>query len=151
MRVRSKQTCRVSRNVALACLVGIIKSLHLERSGLAQVSALARSNAEACKRGIRIESTNPDVGTVEHFQPHKIYSTPAEAAQDSYDAVLISAKSLPDIRPTSETLKPFIPPASSQAKVPAIVLVCGVAGCPVQTCCLSYVVFWLPATKWHWH
>lgn len=43
--------------------VGIIKSFHLERSGKVAVSALARSNFDACQKGIRIESSNPKVNT----------------------------------------------------------------------------------------
>ncbi|KAI5117609.1 hypothetical protein M0805_006722 [Coniferiporia weirii] len=100
--------------------VGVIYALILKRSGLARVTAVARSNYGVVKRdGIRIISEK--YGDISAWRPDRLCSTLDEALDRPYSFVLLATKVLPGISPTSSLLAPLLSPLYAHPQ-PAYVL-----------------------------
>ncbi|KAG9015480.1 hypothetical protein FRB94_000085 [Tulasnella sp. JGI-2019a] len=87
--------------------VGVIYAYIMQRSELARVTVVARSNYEAAKNGhIVIES--PTLGNSTSFKPYRVVQSVAEAADRPYKYVVVTTKALPDVLPTSKLLEPLL-------------------------------------------
>ncbi|KAF5325540.1 hypothetical protein D9619_009859 [Psilocybe cf. subviscida] len=89
--------------------VGAIYALVLKRSGLARVTAVARSNYDLIeKEGIHYESGK--YGSINGFRPDRLCKSVAEAADCEYAYVIITTKSVPEAVKTSTILAPLLSP-----------------------------------------
>ncbi|KAN0066072.1 hypothetical protein ACQY0O_000165 [Thecaphora frezii] len=80
---------------------------HILQSGGANVTAVARSNYESLVRdGITI--TSPLVGTLRGWKPNRIVRSAEEVQDRFFDYILCTFKCTPDVKPTSEILRPFL-------------------------------------------
>ncbi|KAG8928702.1 hypothetical protein FRC02_006577 [Tulasnella sp. 418] len=101
--------------------VGVIYSYILERSGKAQVTAVARGNYEiASGRGINIQSVRFG-GRIANFKPHRVVKSVSEALDRPYKYVVVATKALPDVLPTAQLLAPILLPSYNHP-LPTIVL-----------------------------
>ncbi|KAG8890601.1 hypothetical protein FRB98_007155 [Tulasnella sp. 332] len=82
--------------------VGILFGYILHHSGKVRLTVVARSNYQAAKNG-QIHINSHQFGTVTDFKPER-----AEAADRQYAFVVVAAKALPDVLPTSKLLEPFL-------------------------------------------
>ncbi|CEL63714.1 hypothetical protein RSOLAG1IB_05475 [Rhizoctonia solani AG-1 IB] len=92
--------------------LGTIYSFMLEKSGLAQVTAVCRSNYSLMQEhGIDVcsEKLSPGVNYL-NWRPHRIVESVDSAAnaEDMYDYVVCTFKCLPDIVTTPELLGPLL-------------------------------------------
>jgi len=104
--------------------VGILYSYILEQSGVARVTAVARSNYEAVRNGLTLKSEK--FGVIENFKPHRVCPSAEQAADRTYDFIIAAFKTLPDVTPTKEFLASFLPteacrPESAET-LPTVVL-----------------------------
>lgn len=93
--------------------VGSIASYTLQRNGLAEVTAVARSSYDILtSTGFRIESC--DYGTVEGFKPDHVVKSVDEAAQlGPFDFIVVTTKNIPDIQPVENIIKGVVTPESA--------------------------------------
>lgn len=103
--------------------LGALYSFLLERGGQASVTALARSNYDTVvEHGITIDSKKYGVHTA--WRPSKVVRSEAEAREAGpYDYVLSTYKIVPEVRPTSDVLRPMLAPPASGTKGPVLVFV----------------------------
>ncbi|PWZ02742.1 6-phosphogluconate dehydrogenase C-terminal domain-like protein [Testicularia cyperi] len=104
--------------------LGTIYSYLLSQGG-AQVTAVARSNYSTLSSdGIHISSAK--YGEVPGWKPHRVIREvePEKAADTSYDFVLCTFKNVPDLKPASSIIRPFLKKVApgSGGKLPTIVL-----------------------------
>ncbi|KAF5325539.1 hypothetical protein D9619_009858 [Psilocybe cf. subviscida] len=89
--------------------VGAIYALVLKQSGLARVTAVARSNYSLIeKEGIHFQSGK--YGNISGWMPDRLCRSVAEAADRHYSYVMITTKSVPEVMKTSTILAPFLSP-----------------------------------------
>ncbi|KAG6811918.1 hypothetical protein H0H92_005249 [Tricholoma furcatifolium] len=87
--------------------VGAMYALMLEKSGLAHVTAVARSNYGAIQEhGIRFESAK--YGTITGWRPHRVVRSVNEAADRPYSYVFVTTKAIPERSSTPSILKPLL-------------------------------------------
>ncbi|CAA7266205.1 unnamed protein product [Cyclocybe aegerita] len=87
--------------------VGTIYSHILKRSGLARVTAVARSNYDIVKdEGLHIESRK--YGDIKGWRPDRLCRSVLEAADRPYSFVLLTTKALPDVIKTTKVLSPLL-------------------------------------------
>ncbi|KDR77133.1 hypothetical protein GALMADRAFT_120230 [Galerina marginata CBS 339.88] len=87
--------------------VGAIYSLILKRSGLARVTAVARSNFEIVnKEGIHFQSRK--YGDINGWRPDRLCKSVGDAADRSYSYVVVTTKAIPDLVTTSQILAPLL-------------------------------------------
>ncbi|THV08024.1 6-phosphogluconate dehydrogenase C-terminal domain-like protein [Dendrothele bispora CBS 962.96] len=87
--------------------IGAVYSLVVDRSGLARITVVARSNFnEVNDHGMRFESKK--YGEINGWKPDRLCRSVAEAADRSYDYVLVATKAVPDIITTPEILEPLL-------------------------------------------
>ncbi|PPQ77923.1 hypothetical protein CVT25_015398 [Psilocybe cyanescens] len=86
--------------------VGAIYSLILKQSGLARVTAVARSNFDIVnKEGIRFQSRK--YGDIKGWRPDRLCKSVADAADRPYSYVLVTTKAIPELVRTSQILAPL--------------------------------------------
>ncbi|KAJ5697349.1 Ketopantoate reductase ApbA/PanE [Penicillium malachiteum] len=90
--------------------VGTMACVALERSGMATVTAVLRSNYEKVLRdGFEIESINH--GKLSAWRPsHIVNSVPQSDSQDPFDFVVVSMKTIPEITNINKIITPSITP-----------------------------------------
>ncbi|KAF8888888.1 ketopantoate reductase PanE/ApbA-domain-containing protein [Infundibulicybe gibba] len=87
--------------------VGVIYSLILKRSGLVNVTSVARSNYEIVQsQGIDIKSRK--YGNIDGWRPNRLVNSVSDAADRAYSHVLITTKAIPDVKTTSSILAPLL-------------------------------------------
>ncbi|KAJ4489961.1 hypothetical protein J3R30DRAFT_3678482 [Lentinula aciculospora] len=87
--------------------VGSIYSLIAKRSGLARVTAVARSNYDAVnKNGMHFKSAK--YGDIPGWRPDRLCKSVESAADKPYDYVILTTKALPDIIKTPTILAPLL-------------------------------------------
>ncbi|KAJ3797043.1 6-phosphogluconate dehydrogenase [Lentinula aff. detonsa] len=87
--------------------VGSIYSLIAKRSGLARVTAVARSNYDAVNQnGMHFKSTK--YGDIPKWRPDRLCKSVESAADTPYDYVILTTKALPDIIKTPTILAPLL-------------------------------------------
>ncbi|KAF9033918.1 6-phosphogluconate dehydrogenase C-terminal domain-like protein [Hymenopellis radicata] len=94
--------------------VGTMYALIIKSSGLAHVTVVARSNYAVVKEhGLNIKSRK--FGDHVGFQPDRLCSSVSEAADTTYDYVLVVTKCVPEVITTSKLLEPFLLPSYAEA------------------------------------
>ncbi|KAF9260686.1 6-phosphogluconate dehydrogenase C-terminal domain-like protein [Marasmius fiardii PR-910] len=89
--------------------VGAMYSFIIKRSGLARVTAVARSNYDLVTRnGIHIKSQK--YGDIPGWSPDRLRQSVSHAADQAYDYVVITTKAVPDLVQTSQILAPLLSP-----------------------------------------
>ncbi|KAG7095759.1 hypothetical protein E1B28_006464 [Marasmius oreades] len=89
--------------------VGAMYSLIIKRSGLARVTAVARSNFDLVARnGIHIKSKK--YGDILGWKPDRLCQSVSQAADQPYDYVVVTTKAVPDLVQTSQILTPLLSP-----------------------------------------
>ncbi|KAL4263663.1 Ketopantoate Reductase-Related [Pleurotus pulmonarius] len=89
--------------------VGALYSLILQRSGVARVTVVARSNYSAVKdQGVQFKSKK--FGEIKDWKPDRLCSTVTNAADQAYDYVVVATKAVPELRLTPEILSPLLSP-----------------------------------------
>ncbi|KAF9467173.1 6-phosphogluconate dehydrogenase [Collybia nuda] len=87
--------------------VGAIFSLILQRSGLARVTAVARSNFDAVnEHGLHFKSGK--YGEVKGWKPYRLVRSVSEATDCPYSYVFVTTKAVPEVLSTSTMLKPLL-------------------------------------------
>ncbi|KAF8065232.1 ketopantoate reductase PanE/ApbA C terminal-domain-containing protein [Lyophyllum atratum] len=87
--------------------VGAIYSLILQRSNLARVTAVARSNYDAVNsHGVHFKSAK--YGEISGWRPDRLVRSVAEAADRPYSYVFLTTKAIPERSPTTRILHPLI-------------------------------------------
>ncbi|KAJ3918398.1 6-phosphogluconate dehydrogenase [Lentinula edodes] len=87
--------------------VGSIYSLIAKRSGLARVTAVARSNYDAVNQnGMHFKSSK--YGDIPGWRPDRLCKSVGSAADTPYDYVILTTKALPDIIKTPTILAPLL-------------------------------------------
>ncbi|PVG03059.1 6-phosphogluconate dehydrogenase C-terminal domain-like protein [Serendipita vermifera] len=87
--------------------VGVIYGYFLEKSKLAQVTAIARSTYNGInERGIDIRSQK--WGQITGWKPSRIAKTIEEVLDTAFDLVIISTKSVPEVMTTAQLLEPLL-------------------------------------------
>ncbi|KII92999.1 hypothetical protein PLICRDRAFT_376006 [Plicaturopsis crispa FD-325 SS-3] len=102
--------------------VGAIYSLILKRSGLARVTAVARSNYSAVDAtGMHFKSRK--YGDIPGWKPDRLVKSVAEAADRQYSFVVVTTKAIPEVSSTPGLLAPFLTrPYTTTFAQPAYVL-----------------------------
>lgn len=102
--------------------VGTIYAYILQRSKLARVTTVARSNYDVVNaKGINIRSKK--YGTHESWKPYRLVSSVAEAADRPYSYVILTTKAIPEVIKTSRVLEPLLSsPYSERHPQPTYVL-----------------------------
>ncbi|KII92998.1 hypothetical protein PLICRDRAFT_35165 [Plicaturopsis crispa FD-325 SS-3] len=102
--------------------VGSIYSLILKRSGLARVTAVARSNYDSVNTtGLHFKSRK--YGDIPGWKPDRLVKSVAEAADREYAFVVVTTKAIPEVSTTAALLSPFLaPPYTKTYKQPTYVL-----------------------------
>ncbi|KAG2057987.1 6-phosphogluconate dehydrogenase C-terminal domain-like protein [Suillus hirtellus] len=102
--------------------VGTIYAYILQRSKLARVTAVARSNYDIVNaKGIHIRSKKYDIH--ESWKPYRLVSSVAEAADRPYSYVVLTTKAIPEVIKTSRILEPLLSsPYSEKYPQPTYVL-----------------------------
>ncbi|KIM41423.1 hypothetical protein M413DRAFT_27779 [Hebeloma cylindrosporum] len=86
--------------------VGAIYSLILKRSGLARVTAVARSNYDIVKsEGVHFQSRK--YANIRGWKPDRLCKSVAEAADTQYSYVMVATKAIPELFQTSKILEPL--------------------------------------------
>ncbi|KZT00188.1 uncharacterized protein LAESUDRAFT_688458 [Laetiporus sulphureus 93-53] len=89
--------------------VGAIYSLILKRSGLARITAVARSNYDAVNaHGLNIKSRK--YGELQGWKPDRLFRSVAQALDRPYSYVVITTKAIPELIRTSTLLEPLLQP-----------------------------------------
>ncbi|KAJ5273091.1 ketopantoate reductase PanE/ApbA C terminal-domain-containing protein [Penicillium angulare] len=96
--------------------IGTVSAYHLEKGGLAEVTAVMRSNYEAAmKNGIDIDSVQ--FGQIKAWKPTAITkSVPDVSKEDTqpFDYILVTTKSIPDAPPTvADIIAPAVTPGKT--------------------------------------
>jgi len=87
--------------------LGSFYSIALERSGLARVTAVCRSNHEIIKdHGLNVDSHV--LGKYEAWRPYRVVASTQEAADRQYRFVICTFKALPDVITTPDLLGPLL-------------------------------------------
>ncbi|KAF5392720.1 hypothetical protein D9757_000842 [Collybiopsis confluens] len=87
--------------------VGAVYSLILKRSGLARVTAVARSNHDVVNRnGIHFKSVK--YGDIPGWRPDRLCRSVENASDRAYDYVILTTKAVPDLVKTPTILKPLL-------------------------------------------
>ncbi|KAJ8521493.1 hypothetical protein ONZ45_g1798 [Pleurotus djamor] len=87
--------------------VGALYSLIFKRSGLARVTAVARSNYSIVQeQGVNFSSKK--YGEVRGWRPDRLCNSVANAADTAYDYVVLTTKAIPELKRTPEILQPFL-------------------------------------------
>ncbi|KAH7920191.1 6-phosphogluconate dehydrogenase C-terminal domain-like protein [Leucogyrophana mollusca] len=87
--------------------VGTIYSHVLKKSGLARVTAVARSNYEAVNaNGMHIKSVK--YGDIPSFRPDRVVKSVIEAADRPYSYVVLTTKAVPELARTPTILAPLL-------------------------------------------
>ncbi|KIK68286.1 hypothetical protein GYMLUDRAFT_35666 [Collybiopsis luxurians FD-317 M1] len=87
--------------------VGAVYSLIVKRSGLARVTAVARSNYDAVNRnGMHFKSAK--YGDIPAWRPDRLCKSVEGAADRAYDYVILTTKAIPDLVKTPTILKPLL-------------------------------------------
>ncbi|KAJ3757508.1 ketopantoate reductase PanE/ApbA C terminal-domain-containing protein [Lentinula raphanica] len=87
--------------------VGSISAFCLKSSGVAHITAIARSNYSSIQDGgLSIKSRK--YGEISGWKPDRLCRSVSEAADQKYDYVVITSKALPDLVPTSTILAPLL-------------------------------------------
>ncbi|KDR77134.1 hypothetical protein GALMADRAFT_246353 [Galerina marginata CBS 339.88] len=87
--------------------VGAIYSLILKKSGLARVTAVARSNYDLVNaEGVHFQSRK--YGNVKGWRPDRLCRSVADAADRPYSYVVVTTKAIPDLVTTSQILAPLL-------------------------------------------
>ncbi|THH30314.1 hypothetical protein EUX98_g3892 [Antrodiella citrinella] len=93
--------------------VGAIYAFVLQRSGLARVTVVARSNYEAVKeRGMDIQSLK--YGEHKGWRPYRIFKSINEAADRAYSHVVLVTKMIVELETNSQLLEPLLSPAYTE-------------------------------------
>ncbi|KAG2130096.1 ketopantoate reductase PanE/ApbA-domain-containing protein [Suillus cothurnatus] len=102
--------------------VGTIYAYILQRSKLARVTAVARSNYDIVNaKGMNIRSKK--YGTQESWKPYRLVSSVVEAADRPYSYVVLTTKAIPEVIKTSRILEPLLSgPYSERHPQPTYVL-----------------------------
>jgi 2-dehydropantoate 2-reductase len=102
--------------------VGTIYAYILQRSKLARVTAVARSNCDIVNaKGMNIRSKK--YGTQESWKPYRLVSSVVEAADRPYSYVVLTTKAIPEVIKTSRILEPLLSgPYSERHPQPTYVL-----------------------------
>ncbi|KAF8875274.1 ketopantoate reductase PanE/ApbA-domain-containing protein [Mucidula mucida] len=107
---KSPRICPISMQDVLVVglgAVGAVSAYILKNSGIARVTAVARSNYSIVQdRGIDIKSGR--FGDQLRWKPDRLWTSVAEAADTQYTYVVVVTKCLPDVFKTSELLEPLI-------------------------------------------
>ncbi|KAF9444195.1 6-phosphogluconate dehydrogenase C-terminal domain-like protein [Macrolepiota fuliginosa MF-IS2] len=103
--------------------VGAVYSYILKKSGLARVTAVARSNYDIVNsHGVTFHSKK--YGDITGWKPDRLVKSVAEATDQSYSYVFVTTKAIPEVMKTSDILKPlFSTPYSDRYPQPTYVLV----------------------------
>ncbi|KAJ8700769.1 hypothetical protein PTI98_003761 [Pleurotus ostreatus] len=89
--------------------VGALYSLVFKRSGLARVTAVARSNYSIVRdQGVHFKSQK--FGEIRDWKPDRLCSSVASAADQAYDYVVVTTKAVPELKRTPEILSPLLSP-----------------------------------------
>ncbi|KAF9494349.1 6-phosphogluconate dehydrogenase C-terminal domain-like protein [Pleurotus eryngii] len=89
--------------------VGALYSLVFKRSGLARVTAVARSNYSIVRdQGVHFKSQK--FGVIRDWKPDRLCSSVASAADQAYDYVVVTTKAVPELKRTPEILSPLLSP-----------------------------------------
>ncbi|KAH7912487.1 ketopantoate reductase PanE/ApbA-domain-containing protein [Hygrophoropsis aurantiaca] len=87
--------------------LGTIYSHVLTKSGLARVTAVARSNFEAVKaNGMHIKSVK--YKDIPSFRPYRVVKSVADAADREYSHVVVTTKAIPELASTPTILAPLL-------------------------------------------
>ncbi|KAF9011907.1 ketopantoate reductase PanE/ApbA-domain-containing protein [Cyathus striatus] len=90
--------------------VGAIYSLILKRSGLARVTAVARSNFDVVNaKGVHFKSQK--YGEITGWRPDRLCRSVSEAADRPYSYVFITTKAIPELTKTPKLLEPLLLPS----------------------------------------
>jgi len=103
--------------------VGTVYSYILKKSGLARVTAVARSNYDVVNsEGVTFHSRK--YGEITGWKPDRLVRSVAEAADKSYSYVFVTTKAVPEVTKTSDILRPLLSvPYADHHPQPAYVLV----------------------------
>ncbi|KAL4263664.1 Ketopantoate Reductase-Related [Pleurotus pulmonarius] len=89
--------------------VGALYSLVFKRSGLARVTAVARSNYSIVRdQGVHFKSQK--FGEIRDWKPDRLCGSVASAADQAYDYVIVTTKAVPELKRTPEILSPLLSP-----------------------------------------
>jgi len=113
--VLTQQPMSAPRDVLLVGLgaVGAIYAFVLQRSGIARVSIVARSNCDTVKAdGLDIKSQR--YGETKSWKPYRVLSSVAEAADRAYSHVVVTTKVVTELQRTSELLSPLLSQAYTE-------------------------------------
>ncbi|EXJ54000.1 2-dehydropantoate 2-reductase [Cladophialophora yegresii CBS 114405] len=98
--------------------IGTMTALNLERGGLAEVTAVLRSNYAVVRdKGFTIDSC--DHGKFEGWRPTKVLNSIPDLSgstspEDSFDYIICTTKNIPDVPPTLvDLIKPAVTPGHS--------------------------------------
>ncbi|WFD01821.1 2-dehydropantoate 2-reductase [Malassezia obtusa] len=112
------------RKFALRFLqLGALYAFVLQRGG-ARITAVCRSNYETVKeKGINVISEK--YGSHMNWRPDQVVRSPEEVKDTKFDYVVCAFKAVPDMRPSSETIRPFLEKNLSlkPSKLPMVVLI----------------------------
>ncbi|KAF8153049.1 6-phosphogluconate dehydrogenase [Crassisporium funariophilum] len=87
--------------------VGAIYSLILKRSGMARVTAVARSNYDIVNSdGVHFQSRK--YGDIRGWKPDRLCRSVEEAADRQYSYVMVTTKAIPELIKTSKILAPLL-------------------------------------------
>ncbi|KAG7451683.1 6-phosphogluconate dehydrogenase C-terminal domain-like protein [Guyanagaster necrorhizus] len=103
--------------------VGAVYSLIFKKSGLARVTAVARSNYHLVnEHGMHFKSRK--YGDIPGWRPDRLCSSVASAADQRYDYVVLTTKAVPELIKTPEILEPLLSaPYSDKYPQPIYVLI----------------------------
>ncbi|KAH8093866.1 6-phosphogluconate dehydrogenase [Cristinia sonorae] len=93
--------------------VGTIYAFVLQKSGLARVTVVARSNYEAVNvDGMHIKSLK--YGEHKEWRPYRIFGSVQEAADRAYSHVVLVTKIIPELKTNPQLLEPLLSPAYTE-------------------------------------
>lgn len=103
--------------------VGGMYSYIIKKSGLANISVVARSNYEIVRRdGVSFRSLK--YGNFDGWRPDAVYKSITDAiSEKEYDYVLVATKAIPELTTTPQLLEPFLTaPFTEKHKQPTYIL-----------------------------
>lgn len=87
--------------------VGAVYAYILKKSGLAQVTVVARSNYDAINsQGLTLRSKK--YGEIVGWKPDRLCKSVADATDKSYSYVFVTTKAIPELTRTTDVLRPLL-------------------------------------------